>query len=388
MLYNILLRYIIIVDSLPYILAEDTSTDPLVWGMPMWLAILVIVLLLLFTGTFAACENAYSTCNKYHFRAEAEKGKRYAKIITSLVDKFDNTLVAILVTSNTLSTIMSFISAMLWLNIAKMNHWADGLEAIFSTVVMGFLFYVIADTIPKVISRAIPDTVAILMAYPLKILQIILFPIIFVFEKLLLLIHKLLHLENENLLSKEDLLFEADQAINEDDSIIEDSDEEEEKLFEKDETEILNHVLTFDEMTVQQVYVPLDKVFSLNNDGLTTEKINDAIAQTEYSRIPVYEDTKDNIIGILILRIYFEEYINDPHLSIPSILEQVVEIQSDMKLDDALHELNNQKVHMGIVKKDGKTIGIVTMEDLLEEVVNDIGEDPTLEPDSEALQDE
>ena len=374
-------------DSSDFILAEEVTSKPLVWGMPMWLAFLVIGILLLLTGTFSACENAYSTCNKYHFRAEAEKGKRYAKIITSLVDKFDNTLVAILVTSNTLSTIMSFISAMLWLNIATMNNWADGVEAIFSTVVMGFLFYVVADTIPKVISRAIPDTVAILMAYPLRILQILLFPIIFVFRKLLTLIHHLLHLEDENLLSKEDLLFEANQAINEDDDIIEDQDEEEEKekLFEKDETEILNHVLTFDEMTVQQVYVPLEKIFSLDIEGLTVEKINEAITETEFSRIPVYSETKDNIIGILVLRIYFEEYINDPHLSIPSVLEQVVEISPETSLDDALNELNSQKVHMGIVKKDGATLGIVTMEDILEEVVNDISEDPTLEPDSEVV---
>ena len=356
--------------------------------MPMWAAFLVIGILLLLTGTFSACENAYSTCNKYHFRAEAEKGKRYAKIITDLVDKFDNTLVAILVTSNTLSTVMSFLSAMLWLNIAEMNHWADGMEAIFSTVVMGFLFYVVADTIPKVISRAIPDTVAILMAYPLKTLQILLFPIIFVFQKLLSLIHRLLHLKDENLLSKEDLLFEADQAINEDEPTIEEEGDKEEKLFEKDETEILNHVLIFDEMTVQQVYVPLDKIFSMDIQGLTAEKVNQAISQTEFSRIPVYDTKKDNIVGILVLRIYFEEFINDPHLSIPSILEQVVDISPEMRLDDALNELNSQKVHMGIVKQDGKTLGIVTMEDILEEVVNDISEDPTLEPDGEVSENE
>lgn len=369
-----------IVDSSHIILTEDTSI-PLVWGMPMWLAWLVIALLLVFTGMFSACENAYSTCNKYHFRAEAEKGKRYAKIITDLVDKFDNTLVAILVTSNTLSTLMSFLSAMIWLNISEANHWADGLEAIFSTVVMGFLFYIVADTIPKVISRAIPDQIAVLMAYPLRVLQILLFPIIFVFKQLLHLIHKLLHLNEENLLSKEDLLFEANQAVNEEE-IIDDEDEDykPEKLFEKDETEILDHVLSFDERHVSQVYVPLENVFSLNLDGLTAERVNEAIKTTEFSRIPIYDEKKDNIIGILVLRIYFEEYMKDPHLSIPSILESVVMIPYDMKLDDALDSLNSEKVHLGIVVKDGKNIGIVTMEDILEEVVNDIGEDPTLDP--------
>ena len=369
------------------LLAEVVSDDevPLVWGMPLWAAWIVIGALLIFTGMFSACENAYSTCNKYHFRAEAEKGKRYAKIITSLVDKFDNSLVAILVTSNTLATLMSFISAMVWLQISKTSGWADGVEAIISTVVMGFLFYVVADTIPKVISRAIPDKIAVLMAYPLRVLQIILFPIIWVFKKLLAFIHKKLHLKDESLLSKEDLLFEANQAINDDADILEDeeSEEEPEKLFEKDETEIFNHVLSFDEMTVAQVYVPLRNTFALDINGLTASRVNKVIEETNYSRIPIFDEEKRDIIGVLVLRIYFEEYMKDKHLSIPSILEGVVEIPFDMKLDDALEELNSQKLHLGVVKKDGEVMGIITMEDILEEVVNDISETPTHESDME-----
>ncbi len=369
------------------LLAELASDDdvPLVWGMPLWAAWIVIGALLIFTGMFSACENAYSTCNKYHFRAEAEKGKRYAKIITSLVDRFDNSLVAILVTSNTLSTLMSFISAMVWLKISEVNGWAEGVEAIMSTLVMGFLFYVVADTIPKVISRAIPDKVAIIMASPLRILQILLFPIIWVFRKLLAFIHKRLHLKDESLLSKEDLLFEANQAINEEADSVEDeeSEEEPEKLFEKDETEILNHVLSFDEMTVAQVYVPLRNTFALDINGLTADRVNKVIEETNYSRIPIFDEEKKDIIGVLVLRIYFEEYMKDKHLSIPSILEGVVEIPFDMKLDDALQQLNSQKLHLGVVKKDGEVMGIVTMEDILEEVVNDISETPTHESATE-----
>lgn len=367
-------------ESLLLTLADAENDPPLVWGMPMWLAWLVIIILMLISSTLALCENAYSTCNKYHFRAEAEKGKRTAKIITSLVDKFDDTLVAVLVTFNTISTITSFISAIIWLNIAQTNNWVDGMEAIVSTVVMGLMVYVITDTIPKVISRQIPDKVAVMMAYPLKTLEIILFPIIWVFRKLLKMIHNMLHLHDENLLSKEDFLFEVNQAIN-DEEISEDEEEEErEKLFEKDETEIIDNVLSFDQLKVSQVYVPLDKVYSLDIEGLTAEKVNQVILDTEYSRLPIYEGNKDNIIGVLVLRLYFNEYIKDKHLSIPSMLEDVPEIPYDMSLDQALEKMNNEKVHLGVVKKDGKVIGIVTMENILEEVVEDISEDPTLDP--------
>ena len=367
--------------------SNSTISDPLIWGMPLWLAWVVIGILLLLTGLFSACENAYSTCNKYHFRAEAEKGKRYAKIITTLVDKFDNTLVAILVTSNTLSTLMSFLSAMIWYQIATMNNWVEGVEAIMSTIVMGFLFYVVADTIPKVISRAIPDRVAIIMAYPLRFLQLLLFPIIWVFRKMLSFIHRRLHLQDENLLGKEDLLFEANQAINDSPDIIENEEEndevEQEKLFEKDETEILDNVLSFDKRRVSQVYVPLRNTFALDINGLTADRVNKVIEDTEYSRIPIFDEDRKNFIGVLVLRIYFEEYMKDPHLSIPSILEDVVDIPFDMTLPEALQKLNSQKVHLGVVKDKDEVKGIVTMEDILEELIDDIDEDPTLEPNLE-----
>ena len=80
------------------------SGDHLIWGMPFWVCWIVIAILLVITGIFSASENAFTNCNKYHFRAEAEKGKKYAKVITYLVDKFDNTLVTILVSSNTVAT--------------------------------------------------------------------------------------------------------------------------------------------------------------------------------------------------------------------------------------------------------------------------------------------
>lgn len=380
------MRYLFFVDSILLTLSDNTVDPPLVYGMPMWLAWVVIGILLILSSMIALCENAYSTCNKYHFRVEAEKGKKYAKIITKLVDKFDNTLVTILVTFNTISTITSFISAIIWLNIATANHWADGVEAIVSTVVMGLLVYIVTDTVPKVISRQIPDQIAIMMAYPLYILQFILWPIIFCFRKLLGLIHKMLHLEEESLLSKEDIIFEAKEAINEDNAIIEKEDEEveeQEKLFEKDEAKILDNIFTFDERKVSQIYVPLDKVYSLDINGLTAEKVNQTIVDIDYSRIPIYDEKKDNIIGVLVFRLYFEEYTKDKHLSIPSILEDVVEIPLDMTLNDAFNELNSQKVHLGIVKQDDKVLGIVTMEDILEELVDDISEDPTREKEVE-----
>lgn len=346
--------------------------------MPSYVCWIIIGVLLVFSGIFSASENAFSNCNKYHFRAEAEKGKKTAKIITYLVDRFDNTLITILVATNAVQTFMSFLSALLWYQICNNNGWGDGIEALLSTVVMGILVYIISDTFPKVMSKAIPNQMAMILCYPIIILYILFYPLILIFGIILKAIHKMFHLKDENLLSKEDIMRQVEDAVNQEDVIMEDpkDEEEPEKLFENDEKIIFNQVFAFDERKVSSVYTKLDKVFSLDIAGLTCNKINEELVNCNYSRIPIYDETKDNIIGILVLKIYFKEYVEDPHLSIPSILEKVIYVSPDEELDDAFEKLNSNKVHMGVVQdKEGKVLGIITMEDILEELIDDIDEE-------------
>ena len=181
------------------------------------------------------------------------------------------------------------------------------------------------------------------------------------------------------MLSKEDVIEQASSAVNEE-VVLDEEENDKDKLFEMDETAILDNVMTFDMHTVRQVYTPLDKVFALDINGLTCEKVNEAIQQVDYSRIPVYDGEKSNIIGVLIVRNYFAEYSKDPHLSIPSILEKRVDIDIDRKLDDALDDLNSEQVHLGVVLEKGKVVGIVTMQEVLSKVISNMDEDPTLDP--------
>ena len=361
---------------------NSESSSNLIWGMPSYVCWIIIGILLVVNGMFAASENAFTNCNKYHFRAEADKGKKHAKAITYLVDKFDDTLVTILIMQNTIATVSSFLSALLFYQICQNNGWSGGIEAILSTVVMGFLVYIICDTIPKMISKAIPNQMARIMCFPLLVFSFILYPFVFLFRSLLKGIHKLFHVKDENILSKEDLLHQVDDAINEEDMILEETEEEPEKLFESDEKEILDHIMDFDKEKVRNYYTPLEEAVMLPLEGLTVEKINQVVKETEFSRLPIYDETKDNIIGILVLRIYFKEVMEDPHLSIPSILEPTIFLSPEEELDTAFHTLNSEKVHLGIVKEGDKVLGIITMEDILEQLVDDIAEDSSLEEEA------
>ena len=361
--------------SISNFLSESQAITVL--GMPDYVVWILIAIMLLISGLFSASENAYTNCNKYHFQTLADKGHLTAKIIIKLIDKFDSTLVNVLIGNNIVQTLMSYFSATLFLNMSIAYGWADGVEAVLSTVVMAFLVYIISDTCPKILSKAIPNKMAIILAYPVLITSYILLPISWIFKVILFLVHKLFKIKDAPLLSKDDLIHSASLAINDEkEDEGEDDQENEEKLFENDEKDLLNNVFNFDELKVKDVYTKKDKVLSINIEGLTVSKLNDILVDVRYSRIPIYEGSKDNIIGILVLKTYFEEYVKDKHLEIRSILEDIVKIDINMNIDDAFNELNKEKVHLGIVYDNSNMVGIISMEDILEELIDDIDETP------------
>lgn len=349
-----------------------------VLGMNDYLVWILIAIMLLISALYSASENAYSNCNKYHFISKKDKGSLNAKIVLYLIDKFDSTLVNVLIGNNIVQTLMSFLSAMLFYNLSIYYNWAEGIEAIVSTLVMSFLVYIISDTCPKILSKAMPNRMASILAFPVFITTIILYPISWIFKLILFLVHKIFRIKDNNIFTKEDLISNAKIAIN--DEEIDETSEEDEKLFEKDEEKILSNALKFSEKKVKDIYKENKEVTSINIKGLNATKLNKKLINIPYTRIPIYENKKDNIIGILVLKTYFEEYVKDSHLEIRSILEDVVSININMNIDDAFKELNKEKVHLGIVYDDNSLMkGIISMEDILEELVSDIDEKNQLE---------
>lgn len=351
---------------------QTLNSTTTVMGMPDYVVWIIIAILLFVSALYSASENTYTNCNKYHFLTLSKEGSFTAKLITRLIEKFDNTLITVLVGNNIIQTLMSFLSAMLFYNLSIQFNWATGLEAILSTVVMAVLVYVVSDTVPKVLSKAIPDVMAYILVYPVTITNILLYPIILIFKGILVLVHKIFRLKDENLLSKEDIIHQAEMAVNEETT---DEEESNEKLFEMNEKEILENAFYFDQLKVKDVYTKRENVTSLNITKLTPSSLNKALIDIPYSRIPIYENQEDNIIGILVLKVYFEEYVSDNHLNILSILEDVVKINENMPIDDAFKLLNKEKVHLGVVYNDkNEMLGIISMEDILEELVDDIDE--------------
>ena len=361
-------------------LIDASNSDPLsstnellgAFGMPFWASWLVIVILLLVSGLFSASENAFSNCNKYHFKVLADEGKITPKIIVRLTDKFESTLVSVLVGNNIVQTLISTISAILFYNICQANNWGESIEVILSTVVVAFAVYVISDTCPKILSKAIPNKMVYILAWPDFIFSIILFPVILIFKGILTLVHKMFKIKEDNILTKEDFIEKADEAVTD-----ENINQEEEQLFKPEEMKIFDRAFIFDQIKVEQVLTPKEKIVSFDINQLTNKVLNSLIMSSKFSRFPIYDEDKDNIIGILSVNTYFKEYNEDPHLDIRSILLEPLFFNKDAKVKEIFEKLNEEKVHIGLVRDEqGKLVGMVTMEDILEEL---IGETSSLE---------
>lgn len=351
-------------NSLILTTANSDINSVTVFGLPLWAAVLVIAILLLVSGLFSASENAFSNCDKYHFKVEAEKGNRTAKIVVKLTERFESTLVSVLVANNIVQTLMSTMSAIIFYNICNIYGWGDALESILSTVVMAFLVYIVSDTVPKILSKAIPNRMAVFLAWPDYIISIILFPIIIIFKLILKGVHKLFKIKEDDLLSKEDLIQKADEAILETELT-----KKEEELLEPEEVTILKKALALSTKKIEEVYTPLDKVISLEESTLAPNSVTEFLLSSPYNRIPVYRDEKENIVGILGANVYFREYFKDRHLDPRSTLLPVVEIEHNSDLLSAFEKLTDEKLHMGVVTKEGQRIGVVTLDDVLDELV-------------------
>ena len=333
-------------------------------NMPPYLVLIISIACIVASFIFTAAENAFSNCNIYHYKVLGDEGNKTAKCIFRMAKRFDDSLVTVLVGNNLFQTIMSNVSAIFFLYLSNTYKWADGVESIVSTIVVTFVLYFFADFLPKIISKATPDRTAKAVIYPIYFFYFLFYPLIIIFRFFLFLIKKIFKNKGDLSITKEEFIGKAGEA--------------EDEVLEKDEKQILSRVFVFDNISVKQVLTPKEKIYSINIDGLTATKLNDMLLSVGFSRIPIYDKNKDNIIGILTVRSYFKEYINDKHLDIRSVLNEPLKAKDTDKVDDIFRKFNDEKTHIALVyNSNNEFIGMITMEDVLEELVGDINEKQT-----------
>ena len=294
-------------------------------------------------------------------QVEAEDGRRNSKLVVKVCEKFDRALTTILVGNNIVAVAISAVSTLLFYRYLE-GTGLSNYASLISSIIMTLIVYFLGDTLPKTIARAIPDTVSRIVIYPIYGLMIIFTPITIIFEGMVKLFEIIFKNNNEEAFTSEDL-----------ENVLEHS--EEEGMLEEEQVDIIQSALEFVDTTAKDVLTRRNKIFALDINGLTNEKLNAAINETNYSRIPLYDKTLDNYIGVLHVKTYIKEYLANPNINIKDILQEPYIVPNKIELVDLLEGFKKHHTHLAMVtNKDDHIIGMVTMEDVLEELVEDISE--------------
>lgn len=324
-----------------------------------WIIIIILVLLHFF---FAGAETAFACCNKFKMQIKADEGSKTAKTLLKILDKYDRALTVVLIGNNIVAIAISAVSTVLFLSYFESTGLEEYTISLISSIIMTFIVYLVGDTLPKTIARAIPDTLSLIFTYPTYFLMILFLPITLLFEGFVKLFEKIFKVKSEEEFTEADL-----------ENVIEKASEEE--MIDEDQAEIVQSTIEYLDTNVKEVLTPRNRIYALNIRDLTNQKLQEIIIKTNYSRIPVYDKVFDNIIGILHVKIYFEEYEKDPHLSIRSVLQRPYFVNTKIMIDDLFHGFRKNRTHIAIVRDNhNKIVGMVTMEDILEEIVSDISE--------------
>ena len=329
----------------------------------MWWAYVVIVAMICLSAYFSACEIAFNSANRMRLRKLGEGGSRTAKTALSICEKFTTSLSAILIGNNLANIAVSTCTTLVVLNLFRNNV---ALASAIATVLVTVVILIFGEIVPKVLAKQNADTVARLVAIPTRILTVLLIPFVFVVMALLFVLRKLWgsdHKDDEPTVTEEELSSIIDTI-------------EEEGVINEDQSDLLQSTLEFSDTTIEKIMTPRIDVTAIDiNDE--DEKINKLLSdKTQFSRLPVYDDSIDNIVGILPLTRYYKIALDHPNPNIRSILLKPCKLHKTMKLPAALTKLREAKMHMAIVIDEyGGTLGVVTMEDILEELVGDIWDD-------------
>ena len=324
-----------------------------------WVIIGICVLTHFF---FSAGETALACANRFKMQVEADDGKKSARLVLHVCGKYDRALITVLIGSNIVSIVASAISTILFYNILSSYNLLPDTISLISSVIISLLIYVIGDALPKTIARSIPDTISKLFVFPIYLLMLILFPITFVFEKLTKLIEKIFKVKDETTFDEEDF-----------ENVVEKVSDE--GIIEEEQGDIIQSALDFADTNVKEVLTPRNRIYALDIRSLNKEKLHQIIIETNYSRIPIYDGNIDNIIGVLHIKTYISAYLRNPNISIRRKLQKPYFVSSKIMIDDLFNGFKKHHTHIAIVRdKNKKVVGMVTMDDVLEELVSDISE--------------
>lgn len=315
-------------------------------------SILAIIILVFLSAFFSASETAFSSINKIRIKHMADNGSKRAQLAHRLTLNYDKLLSTILVGNNLVNIATTSIMTVLFVRLFASNG------ATLATFVTTVIVLIFGEITPKSLAKDKPEAFAMFAAPFLNALTFILTPVNFLFTQWKMLLSKLIKSDESKAITEQELLTLVEEA-------------EQEGAIEEADKDLINSVIEFNDSKAVEILTPRVDIYAVpvnaQNDSITK-----MFLESGYSRIPVYKTSIDNIQGIIHLRDYFDYVINGDKV-LEDIISPVVYITPATKISDLLNLLQRQKCHMAVVTDEyGGTMGIVTMEDILEELVGEI----------------
>ena len=315
--------------------------------------LLILIVLIILSGYFSATETAFSSLNRIRLKNLAAAGNKRAKLAYALSEQYDELLSTILVGNNLVNIASTAIATVLFIS-------ALGAEAgpTVSTIVMTVVVLIFGEISPKSLAKENAESFAMISAPIIRILIVILKPVNFLFTLLKSGLKKLFRVGSRQSVTDSELLTIVEEA-------------EQEGGIDEDESAMLRNVIEFDDIEAIDVMTPRVDVEAISKDT-PKEEIARLFRETGYSRLPVFEESIDSIVGVIHEKNFYA-YVWGTDLPIDSIVKPVEFIPPSMKISDLLKLLQQNKLHMAVIVDEfGGTEGIVTLEDVLEELVGEI----------------
>lgn len=324
----------------------------------------VFTVLIILGGYFGGAETAFTAMNTIKIKALADDGDKKAKKALYIHDNYDRALTTLLIGNNVTHIGAGAVATALVLNLWNNGNGVlgpiskDTASFLYGTVIATVVVFLFAEMIPKSKANDRSDTLALKYAASLKFLMKVLYPLAFLFSFISRTVSKLFKGQKEPTIT-EDELYDIIDTV------------EEEGIMDEDQSDILKSALDFSDTLVSDVMTMREDVFCVDIRMNRQDLVN-VLKNINHSRVPVYDTDPDNIIGVINIRTFFKTYMYNPRFNIRSALQQPFFVSPDDRINDLFEKMRTEKRYLALVGKPGNLMGLVTIEDFLEELVGEI----------------
>ena len=315
--------------------------------------IIALVFLVACSAFFSASETAFSSLNQIRLKSRAEDGDASAARVLAMAEKYDKLLSTILIGNNIVNIAAASIGTILFTRALGAERGAT-----MSTIVLTIVVLIFGEVTPKSLAKEMPETVATAVSPMLNLLMVLFTPLTWLFSQWKRLLGHFVHSTEEDTITEGELMTMVSEAENDG------------ELTDR-ESELIRSAIEFDDVEVEEILTPRVDVVAVE-DNTSLDEVAQTFAESGYSRLPVYHDTIDNIIGVVHEKDFYLARLKK-ETSLEELVKPTLYTTGSTQIPQLLRTLREQHHHLAVVVDEyGGTEGIITLEDILEELVGEI----------------